>query len=83
MVEINLKKGDKVTWSSQSQASRTTKEGVVCEVVQHGQQPSRVLWPSLYKGAGCGMARSHTSYVVLVGKKPYWPRVSALREVEP
>ena len=77
-----FKVGDTVEWSSQAQASTTTKRGVVAEVVKAGSRPDRALFPALYKYVGCGFGRDHESYVVLVGKKPYWPRAAALRNTK-
>ena len=77
-----FKVGDSVEWSSQAQGSTKTKRGVVSEVVKAGDRPSRMLFPTLYKNAGCGYGRDHESYVVLVGKKPYWPRAAALRSTK-
>ena len=74
-----FKAGDTVEWSSQAQGSTTTKRGVVAEVVKAGSRPDRTLFPTLYKHSGCGWGRDHESYVVMVGKKPYWPRAAALR----
>jgi hypothetical protein len=70
---------DKVGWSSQSHGSRKVKEGLVVQVVPSCQLPDREAFPSLYKGSGIGGIRNHISYVVQVGNKFYWPRVSALR----
>lgn len=85
-----FKAGDNVTWSSQSQGSFKTKTGTIVQVVPPKGMPSRVLFPSLYTGAGCGCWRKHVSYVVAVdvGKTPgssvkyYWPRSSALKLVK-
>lgn len=73
--------GDRVTWSSQSQASRTTKEGIIAAVIPAGQKPDQTAFPKLYKGAGPGSSRNHESYIVVVGNKPYWPRVKHLKKV--
>lgn len=77
-----FKVGDTVEWSSQAWGSTTTKRGVVAEVVKAGCRPNRMMFITLYKHGGCGLGRDHESYVVLVGKKPYWPRVAALRSVK-
>lgn len=93
-----FKIGDKVTWSSQSGGSTTTKSGEVAGIV-----PPRTYcnWHDL---RGCnidekyktltrrfdGGLRNHESYIVMVktGKTDkaspvlYWPRVSSLRLVE-
>ena len=80
--------GDEVTWTSQSQASETTKIGIVIEVIPAGIRPSASKYPSLYRGAGLGSARNHESYVVSVRDKDvrgrnkiYWPRVSKLAKI--
>lgn len=70
--------GARVRWTSQSQASSKTKEGIIAEVIPAGVRPSPSKWPSLYTGAGPGSARNHESYIVRVGSKVYWPRVSKL-----
>ena len=77
-----FKVGDVVEWSSQAQGSTTTKRGVVAEVVGVDRRPDRMLFPALYKHSGCGYGRDHESYVVLVGKKPYWPRAGSLRSTK-
>ena len=74
-----LKVGDSVEWLSQAQGSTTKKRGVVAEVVKAGSRPDRTLFPTLYKHSGCGWGRDHESYVVMVGKKPYWPVANKLR----
>jgi hypothetical protein len=78
-----VKLGTVVEWTSQSQGSSKTKRGVIVAVVQGDQLPNREEYPQLYTGAGLGSWRHHESYVVQVGKKYYWPRVSALKEVKP
>ncbi len=68
--------GVEVTWTSQAGGHAKTKQGPIVEVVPRRKYPkSRV--------DGCGMSRQHESYVVRVGNKLYWPRVSALRLVAP
>jgi pyruvoyl-dependent arginine decarboxylase (PvlArgDC) len=76
-----LKLGDRVRWVSQSQGYRKAKEGEIVEVVPAGFSPNRDAFPQLYQGMGVGFPRNHDSYVVLVGKKPYWPRASLLEKV--
>lgn len=71
--------GDLVEWTSQANGGRTKKEGVVVEVVQAGALPDRTLFRQLYTSSGIGMARTHVSYVVNVGRKIYWPRVTHLQ----
>ena len=70
--------GDFVVWSSQSQGSHTVKSGEVIDILPVGAQPPRELYPSLWKGAGPGIGRNHESYIVKVGRRYYWPRVSQL-----
>ena len=71
--------GDGVQWTSQANGSTRTKQGVVAEVVPAAHKPDRVRFSRLYKHSGCGCARDHESYVVMVGNKPYWPRANVLR----
>jgi hypothetical protein len=72
-----------VSWSSQAAGSRTTKTGVITQVVPAGAKPIGIN--------GCGVGRNHQSYVVKVtpmGKHGpispvlYWPRVSLLEPTE-
>ena len=74
-----FKVGDMVEWSSQAGSYRKAKRGVVAEVVAVGKRPNPERFWQLHKHSGCGFGRNHESYVVLVGKRPYWPRVSQLR----
>ena len=55
------------------------KRGTVAQVVPAGERPSREHFPYLYKSVGCGFGRGMNPYVVLVGKKPYWPVANKLR----
>lgn len=71
--------GERVTWSSQAGGHLKTKTGTVAQVVAPKALPDRERFLHLYKGAGIGIHRNHESYVVLVGNRPYWPRVAALR----
>ena len=74
---------DKVVWTSESQAHRTTKTGVIVAIVSTDRDPYLVL-PRGYSTCGqFGMPRNHTSYLVQVGnsKRLYWPRVSQLKRV--
>jgi hypothetical protein len=75
MFKIN----DIVTWTSQANGCWKQKVGIVAQVVAAGQLPDRDQFRTLYTGAGVGMARGHESYVVKVGSRIYWPRVSALK----
>lgn len=74
-----FKLGDEVTWKSQSQGAWLTKTGTIVEVVAINNHPNRERFSCLYTGAGVGFARKHESYVVQVGRRIYWPRVSALQ----
>jgi hypothetical protein len=80
--ELRFNEGDEVTWSSQAGGRTKVKEGVVAEVVPATCMSTRERFIALYKGNGVGMHRYHESYVVLVGKKAYWPRVGALKPVD-
>lgn len=72
--------GDKVRWQSQSQGRATIKEGEIIHILTIGQAPPKELFPSLWKGCGPGNGRNHETYIVKVGNKLYWPRVSALEK---
>ena len=74
--------GRTVVWRSQAQGLWKMKVGKIVEVVPQGERPSRQRFEILYKGAGVGFSRKHESYVVMVGSRPYWPRVSALKIME-
>lgn len=83
-----MKVGDKVIWSSQSQGSRTAKEGVIVEVVPEEWYPSKDISPKLWESARFTKGRNHESYVVRVkygNRKPvdYWPLAKSLCLVEP
>lgn len=85
--------GDKVEWTSSSNARKTTKTGEIVAVVAPGprftvsfqkiaEQHNAV---SMYGG---GMPRDYESYLVLVPPatprskgKLYWPLVSKLRKI--
>lgn len=84
-----FKVGDRVTWTSQSQGSTTTKSGEIIAIVPAGSTPHRIMLPDKYRNCRCmydGMRRDHESYIVAVipgktGKASpqlYWPRVSLL-----
>jgi hypothetical protein len=75
--------GEGVTWSSQAGGHDKVKVGTVAQVVPAKTMPDRNRFPHLYKGAGVGIYRNHESYVVLVGNRPYWPRVAALKRSAP
>ena len=70
---------DRVTWTSQSRGTTTSKTGMIVEVLPPGDRPDEDRFPRLYRGAGCGMSRRHESYVVRTDEgKIYWPVVSKL-----
>lgn len=68
----------RVRWTSQAGGSTKTKSGIVVHVVNAGCVPPRENFPSLHRSSGVGLPRDHESYVVRVGTKVYWPRVSGL-----
>jgi hypothetical protein len=84
-----FKVGDKVQWSSQAQGSMATKRGTVIGVIPPGGHWAFGPEHGYVSHYGGGDMRNHESYLVRVpakGKgKPhlYWPRVSALKAVEP
>ncbi len=69
-----FKVGDEVIWKSQAAGSWKEKVGEVVYVVPKGNKIPKKFSPD-----GTGWPRSHVSFVVMVGKKLYWPRVSALK----
>ncbi len=72
--------GDTVIWTSQAGGTSKTKTGIIAEVVPPLAKPSREKFPFLYKANGLGlMPRKAISYVVLVGKHPYYPLTKNLR----
>lgn len=70
-----FKLNDKVSWKSQANGSMTEKTGIIVEVV-----PSR-KYPVVTNVTGSSW-RDHESYVVKVGSKYYWARVSHLSLVD-
>lgn len=76
---MQFKVGDSVIWTSQAGARSKTKTGIVVQVVPPRGYPDRAIYPSLH--ASGGLCRRQESYVVMVGKKPYWPRVKHLKSV--
>ena len=74
MKETEFKVRDKVTWTSQAQGYTKKKTGIVVEIVFKNTYPETVL--------EYGTSRDHTSYVVQVGNKYYWPRVNYLKKVK-
>lgn len=79
---MTFKVDDRVTWGGKTSPHINEKTGPVIQVVPPGQD---VYWDSLPEGERYGqllaegMARNHESYLVRVGTKVYWPRVSQLR----
>lgn len=83
-----MKLGSRVTWTSQSGGSATSKSGTIVEVLPAGSYISEVLrrYELTHRFQyGGGICRNHETYLVEVlakGKgRPvlYWPRVSQLR----
>jgi len=77
-----MKIGSLVSWKSQSQGAWKKKEGRITYIVPAGEMPPVVIrgaWDPATGKAQC-FRRNHESYVVTVGKRDYWPRVSALNE---
>lgn len=68
--------GSTVKWRSQVAGSWKTKGGMVVQVVQRKKFPA-----SKYKIGTSAVPRDHESYVVQVGNKFYWPRISVLELV--
>lgn len=67
--------GDKVTWSSQSNGSTTTKLGIVAAVVPANITPNGPVYRGIDIAAeytnltcryGCSLSRDHVSYLVAV-----------------
>lgn len=76
---MNLKVDDKVRWRSQSHGTSSIKIGKILSIVPPGKRA--VLYGYKTRGGWPGNPRNHESYVVLVGRWTYWPRVSQLRKV--
>lgn len=79
MAEKKFELGERVEWVSQAAGHSRTKVGEVAECVPAGRMPDRTKFERLYKSSGVGLPRDHESYVILVGNKPYWPRVKNLQ----
>ena len=91
-----FKVGDRVTWHSQAQGTRTDKSGVVFYVVPPRKKTDKSIALYYLQSQHAenatrltdfgGMVREEESYLVVVpgtGRKlpaVYWPRASALRE---
>jgi hypothetical protein len=76
---MQFKIGDYVIWTSQAGARSKTKTGIITQVVPPLGYPDPVAYPQLH--ASGGLCRREESYVVVVGKKPYWPRVKHLKNI--
>lgn len=81
-----FKEGDKVKWTSKSGGSTTTKKGIVLNVIQKDASVynySTKYWNKYNnRKMGGGGKRNHESYLILVGKDLYWPRVCYLEKDE-
>ena len=79
MEEKSFQLGDQVTWESQAGGHSKIKVGTIVEVVYIGNRPDEKRFPHLYRSNGVGyFGRAMISYVVMVGRIPYWPLVSKL-----
>ncbi len=65
--------GDRIHWVSQSQGYKTAKRGQIIEVIAPRAVPAAFSGETVTHSA-----RNHESYVVQVGTKMYWPRVTSL-----
>ena len=79
-----MKKGDRVTWTSQSRGSRTVKFGRIVAVVPPKMPAWRFAPAGFRSGSplGFGMVRNHETYLIKVdgkGRGLYWPRVTHLK----
>ena len=74
-----MKLGDLVEWRTRANEFA----GEIVEVVPPGADPwkARVVRDTHYGISSFGHPRGHESYLVLVGRQLYWPRVSALQLV--
>jgi hypothetical protein len=77
---MTFKKGDKVKWTSQSSGYWKTKEGIISALVPAGQ--SALSYGYKPNGGPPGSPRNYTSYVVMVGARSYWPRISQLERMK-
>jgi hypothetical protein len=68
---MEFKIDDVVEWVSQSAGVAKKKRGKVVRILGAGDRPDGVRNP--------GLPRDHVSYIVKVGSRRYWPRVSQLR----
>jgi len=77
---MKFKTGGIVRWTSQSQATKTTKIGMVVRVLAQWQLPP-AEYKSLHAKTKYSLGRNHESYVVQVGNQYYWPLVVHLKAV--
>jgi hypothetical protein len=79
-----IKIGTTVKWGSQAGGFWTEKIGKVVAIVPPMTQVNERLRRAGENGRlrEPGMARDHESYVVRIGSKLYWPRVSSLSEAK-
>lgn len=77
MKKVTFKLRNRVFWVSQSSGFETEKEGIIVRVIAAGSRPEK----SGKTMKQPGMPRDHESYIVKVGEKLYWPRVSQLVKV--
>jgi hypothetical protein len=77
-----MKIGDKVTWKSQSHGSWKQKTGEIIAFVRPNEPVGRAIdrLSGDYNTTAINThgVRDWTSYLVAVGSKLYWPRVSGL-----
>jgi hypothetical protein len=90
---MKFKKGDWVTWNSQSHAYTTTKTGQVIAVIDKDTRPSDIAWAlpnkiKFHPGAGTFFTRTkektrnHESYLIVYDGKLYWPHVKNLKLID-
>jgi hypothetical protein len=72
--------GDEVEWTSQAKGSSRTKRGMIVVIVPAGRNV-RELVPAGMKVDAPGAPRATESYLVQVGRRLYWPRVSSLQRI--
>jgi hypothetical protein len=70
--------GDQVQWTSQAKGCSRTKRGVIVAVVP-AWQGVREFVPLGMKIDGPGAPRASETYLVQVGQRLYWPRVTSLK----
>ena len=63
--------GHRVRWESQAGGWTKIKYGIIVEIVRPGREPHLPI-------KDIGGSRNHESYIVLVDRKYYWPRVRYL-----